>query len=86
VYHFKEKGSFTLANHTILRLGELAREGLIGKTKLPLLSVYHFKERGSVISANHTILGLGELTQEGGPLGGPYYFHYWLITTRERFV
>ena len=36
-YHFKEGGSFSLANHTILCLGELTREGLIGKTKLPLL-------------------------------------------------
>ena len=36
-----------LANHTIFRLSELTREGLIGKTKLPLLSVYYFKGRGS---------------------------------------
>jgi len=32
-----------LENHTLLRLGELTREGLIGKTKLPLLPVHHFK-------------------------------------------
>jgi len=64
----QERGLFTLGNHTILRLGELAREGLIGKTKLPLLSVHHFKERGSFTLANHTILGLCELTQEGGLL------------------
>jgi len=74
--HLKEGGSFSFffANHVLLRLGELALEGLIGETKLPPLLWASLRRKGSIILTNHTVLELGDFSQEGGSLGEPYYF------------